>query len=324
MDVLTNIISAMRLSGSVFLEAEFTSPWCVTAMIPREDWSAFFPEAAHIIAYHYVAEGEFLCALEDQPPVTVRQGQILLLTSNDKHVKGSSLAREGVSARSLMQPQQDGGLARIFHGGGGDRSKILCGFFGSVAPTNELLRGLPRLMVIDSTSGAAAEWLANSMRFASREAMVRSPALVAQLAELLLAEAVRQYVAALPEGQSGWLAGLSDPHVRKTLGLLHSRYSEAWTMERLAREAGLSRSALADRFATHLGEPPIRYLSRHRMKVAADLLDAGSGPICSVGYCVGFTSEAAFSRAFKKEFGLPPGAWRKRGKTDATSPWSSR
>jgi AraC-like DNA-binding protein len=311
MDVLTSILSSMKLSGSVFLEADFSGPWCVSSRLMPEDCAAFFPEPAHVISYHYVASGSLLCAVGDDPPLEVRAGQILLVPRNEQHVLGSCLSERPVSARDLMQPPTDGGLARIRWGGGGEPTKLFCGFLGTLTPVNSFLLSLPSILIIDATSGTKGEWLASSIRYASTETAARSPELLGRLAELLFAEAVKQHLDSLPEDQSGWCAGLRDPHVSRALTLLHTRYTEAWTTEDLAREVGLSRSALASRFTVHLGEPPMRYLARHRMNMAANLLQEQGQNASSVGYSVGFSSEAAFNRAFRKEFGVPPGMWRK-------------
>jgi AraC-like DNA-binding protein len=310
MDVLTSVLSAMKLSGSVFLEAEFTCPWCVTSHLGPEDCAAFFPEPGHVIAYHYVVSGEFMCAVGSEPPVKIRAGQILLLPKNEKHLLGSPLTASAISSRDLIQPSSETGLPQIVWGGGGAKSELLCGFLGTLTPINSFLLSLPSILVIDASSGTTGEWLVSSLKYASTAAAAASPELVGRLAELLFAEAVKQYVADLPPGHTGWLAGLRDAYVSKALTLLHSQVAEAWTTEDLAREVGLSRSALADRFTSVLGEPPMRYLSKHRMNVAANLLQEGRQNAGNIAYSVGFNSEAAFNRAFKKEFGTPPGSWR--------------
>ena len=312
MDVLSSVLSAMKLSGSVFLEADFSCPWCVTSQMSPEDCALYFPLPAHVIAYHYIVEGECRCAVGDDPPIELRAGQILLVPRNEKHRIGSNLdAADPISSRDLVRPPEGQGLAKIVWGGGGEPTKLYCGFLGTLTPINAFLMSLPSVLVIDASEGTAGEWLASSIRFASTEAAARSPELVGRLAELLFAEAVKQYVETLPPDHSGWLAGMRDPHVSKALTLLHARPAEAWTTELLAKEVGLSRSALADRFTSSLGEPPMRYLAKHRMNVAANLLQEGTRNSSNIAYAVGFNSEAAFSRAFKKEFGVPPGMWRK-------------
>jgi AraC-like DNA-binding protein len=310
MDALSNVLSAMKLSGSVFLEANFSSPWCVTSELRAREMAAFFPEAQHVISYHYVAAGELQCAVGSEPPVTVRAGQILMLPKNERHLLGSAITDDAVDSAALFRPCDDG-LLRIDWGGGGAPTQIYCGFLGSATPINAFVMSLPSVLVIDASTGTTGEWLASSVRFASGEAQVKSPEMVGRLAELLFAEGVKQYTAQLPPEASGWFAGLRDPHVSRALTMLHANCAEGWTIEQLARQVGLSRSALADRFTALLGEPPMRYLARHRLNVAANLLRDGKSHANEVAYAVGFNSEAAFSRAFKKEFGVAPGAWRR-------------
>lgn len=309
MDALTSVLSAMKLSGSVFLEAEFSHPWCVESQIAPEHCAPYFREPAHVISYHYIISGELVCSIGSEPPRKVCAGQIMLLPRNERHLMGSVLTATPTPTRNLVRPDADGGLPRIDWGGGGEKTSLLCGFLGTVAPANSFLLSLPAMLIVDVAADSSGEWLASSLRYASSES-IRSPELVGRLAELLFAEAVRRYVDAMPEDERGWLAGLRDRHVSRALTLLHSRQAEPWTTEALACEVGLSRSAFADRFTHLIGEPPMRYLARHRMNVAANMLRDGEAA-GSVAYAVGFSSEAAFNRAFRKEFGVPPGRWRK-------------
>jgi AraC-like DNA-binding protein len=233
-----------------------------------------------------------------------------LMPLNERHVMGSALTTNPARTRELIQPAGDGGLPRIVWGGGGETTRILCGFLGTITPINAFLMSLPSMLVIDASEGTSGEWLASSIRYASSES-ARSPEMVGRLAELLFAEAVKHYVHALPPSEGGWLAGLRDLHVSRALTLLHGRHAEPWTTEKLARTVGLSRSAFAERFTQLIGDPPMRYLARHRMNVAANLLREGTQNSSDICYAVGFGSEAAFSRAFKKEYGIPPGQWRR-------------
>ncbi len=310
MEALSTVLSAMKLSGSVFLEAEFTSPWCVASQIHPDDCAAYFPQPAHVISYHYVRSGRLVCSVADGPEIEVHAGQIFLLPRNERHLLGSSLDGRPVNARELLMPPDDGPLARIQWGGGGERTELFCGFLGTLTPVDSFLASLPGILVIDTSSGASGEWLTNSIRYASCGGQ-DSPQMLGRLAELLFAEAVRQYILSLDEEQTGWLAAARDSHVSRAIALIHSRCAEDWTTETLAREAGLSRSAFADRFTRLIGAPPMRYLAHHRMNVAANMLREGCQNASNIAYSVGFNSEASFNRAFKKEFGAPPGAWRK-------------
>jgi AraC-like DNA-binding protein len=311
MDPLTSVLSAMKLTGSVFLEAEFSAPWCVASRIAPEDCAAYFPTPRHVIGYHYIVEGTFLCRVGDEPPVEVRAGQIVLLPRNEEHHLGSCLTADPINSHDLIVPQDSGRLARIRWGGGGEKVVMLCGFLGTLTPLNSFLLGLPAVLVVDASSGSAGDWLVSSVRYAARETISGSPEIVGKLAELLFIEAVRQFVADMPPDRKGWCAGLRDPFVSQAMTLLHTRFAEDWTTDSLARAVGLSRSALAERFTRYIGEPPMRYLGRWRMAVAANLLREKRQNACNVAYAVGFNSEAAFSRAFKKEFGVPPAQWQR-------------
>jgi AraC-like DNA-binding protein len=312
MDPLADLLRTMKLSGGVFLEAEFSAPWCVTAQVAPEDCRPFAPMPAQVIAYHYVVAGGFLLQCEGEPPVSVVAGEIVVMPRNERHTLGSARHLRPVSADQLLIPAGDGGLARIVHGGGGERTQILCGFLGSDARHHPLLATLPKILKLHVEAGVAGDWITSSFRFAAQALRTGSASVLTKLAELLFTEAVRRYVATLPPGQTGWLAGLGDPAVAGALALMHGRFAEPWTTDALAREVGLSRSAFAERFTVLMREAPIRYLTRWRLQLAEARLRDGQ-PISQVAYEVGYESEAAFNRAFKREFGLPPAAWRRHG-----------
>jgi AraC-like DNA-binding protein len=317
MDPLLDLLRGLQLSGGVFLEAEFTAPWCVTSSVDPDVCSAFFPRPAHVIAYHYVTEGSCVVKVDaaDTPALTVRAGEIVLLPSNDPHRLGSSVSLPAVSAAELIEPGASGGLARIVHGGGGERTRILCGFLGTTTVKPPIAQVLPPALSVSVDQDSAGAWIESSFRFASQELAAGgsgSPAIVARLAELLFIEAVRRHVASLPREQRGWLAGFRDPIVGRALALIHGRREHRWTVPALAREAGASRSAFAERFTGLIGETPMRYLSRQRLRFAAQQLHDSRASISRLALDVGYESEAAFSRAFKREFGKTPAAWRKQ------------
>jgi AraC-like DNA-binding protein len=315
MDPMADILSATRLSGGIFLDAEFTAPWCVTAQVGPEDCSPFVPEPLNIIAYHYVSSGEVQLQVDDEPPVTVRGGEIIVLPRNSAHRLGSDVTLRAVSADGLILPAADGGLARIVHGGGGERTQMLCGFLGNDTPNDPILRILPNVLVVNVADGASATWIESSLKFAARElasGLVKSPAVLAKLTELLFIEAVRRYLGSLPPERSGWRAGVCDAIVGRALALLHSRMNHRWTTEALSQEVAMSRSAFAERFTRIMGEPPMRYLAQQRFQVAAQQLKESNDSIARIAFKVGYESEAAFNRAFKREFGVPPMSWRKR------------
>ena len=312
MDPLSSVLQAVKLTGGVFLEASFSAPWCVTAVLEPEDCRPLLSRPTQIIAYHYVLEGSLLLGVADAAPVEVRAGEIVLLPRNDGHLLASASGLRPVSTASLIRPS-GGGLARIDHGGGGAPTRIVCGFLGSDEAHNPLISALPPVLKLDLREAASRAWVEASVRFAAQELAAggfAAAGVVARIAELLLVEAVRGYAANLPAEETGWLKGLSDPYVGRGLALIHGDLARAWTTEALAGEVALSRSAFAERFTEVVGMPPMRYLTHWRMQLARRELQGGRRPIAQIAFATGYDSEAAFSRAFKREFGEPPARWR--------------
>ena len=309
-----DMLRAIRLTGGIFLDAEFTAPWCITAKVGPEDCTPFTPVPRHIIAYHFVTTGSCLLKVGDQRPVQVESGEIVVLPRNDDHVIGSALTLRPVSAERLIQSGPDGGLARIVHGGGGAPTQILCGFLGNDLPHNAFIAMLPSVLKLSVTDSASGGWIESTFRFAVNELAVgreNSPAIMAKLAELLFMEAVRRYLASQPPSANTWTTGMQDPIVARALALLHGQMARRWTTESLAEEIALSRSAFAERFTRIIGEPPMRYLARQRFEQATTQLMGSSDPVSRIAFDVGYESEAAFNRAFRREYGVPPGAWRR-------------
>jgi AraC-like DNA-binding protein len=314
-NALLDILRTMRLTGGVFLDCDFTARWCVTAspIGPEQVGLLMMPMPAHVIAYHYVTRGRMQLQLAAQDPVTVEAGQIIVFPSNPQHKLGSDLDLTPIDAKDLVRPPASGNVARIDHGGGGEVTHVMCGFLGTETPHDPLIAMLPKVLKLDAQEGASADWIESSLRFAALEmaaGRTGSLAILAQLAECLFMEVVRRYVDSLPQPDRGWLAGLRDPFIGRALSLLHSRKDQSWTADALAREIGLSRSAFTARFARIMGEPPIRYLARQRMRFAAQRLRTSHDPIARIALDAGYESEAAFSRAFKREVGLSPATWR--------------
>ena len=312
-DPLLDLLRSLRLTGGVFLEAEFSAPWCVGAHIGPEDCRAFVANPSHVIAYHYVTEGRCRLAVAGHADIELCAGDIVLLPRNDPHRLGSSLDVPPVDTGHLLEPGPDGALARIVHGGGGERTRILCGFLATDAAHLPVAMLLPPALTLTLADDAAGAWIRSSFRFGVEDLSgggPGTPAMLARLAELLFIEAIRRHVAALPEDRRGWLAGLGDPVVLRALALLHAEPSRPWTTEALAREVGASRSAFAERFTALLGDPPMRYLTRQRMQSAASRLRQSRESVAEIAFAVGYESEAAFSRAFKREFDQSPAAWR--------------
>jgi AraC-like DNA-binding protein len=307
--VLEEMLASLRLSGGVFVESDFRAPWSVFSHFTPEDCAQFFAVPEQLIAYHYVREGVLTCAIEGGPAVRVGQGEIVLVPQNLPHyLHGPEPWPTSIDAHDMLRQIGDDGILRLSNHGSGARTLIYCGYLGTVTPGNLLLQSLPPAMVI-GTDAMNGDWVVKSIDFAVRGVATNSPEMVGKLAECLFAEAVRRYVAALPSDGRGWLAGLRDPAVGTVLALIHGRYAEAWTLDSLARAAGVSKTVLAERFRALIGEPPMQYCARWRMRVAAGMLRDNRQNACSVAYSVGFNSEAAFNRAFKREFGTPPATW---------------
>ena len=316
MDAFSDVLRVIRLSGGVFLEAEFSAPWCINGRISSADCSAFQVTPRHVIASHFVSAGQMQLRVDDGEAIHVQAGDLVLLPHNDAHVFGSDLGVRPVSAREVMQPSAAGDIARITHGGGGEATQLLCGFLGTDSSFGPLLSALPRVLKLAVRATPLGAWIESSFRFAVSQiaaGRVGSATVIAKLSELLFVEAVNQYVAGLPEDRRGWLAGLRDPNIGRALALLHARPAGAWTAEMLAAEVGMSRSGFAERFASLVGQPPMQYLTFWRLHLAAQQLREARGSVAQVCHAVGYESEAAFSRAFKRQFGTSPAAWRRSG-----------
>lgn len=312
MDTLSDLLLSMRLSGGVFLDGVMRGPWSILSEMTPEDCAAYFPAGpSYIIAYHYVRSGLLTCQIGDGPLVPVRAGEIVILPRGVPHLLHGVEQAEPLCGRDIVEEPGADGLFRVRIDGDGEETRIYCGFLASSTPENMLLRSLPPIMVIDLDDAAKSDWIRRSLEFAVHGLSKDSPETVGKLAEGLFAEAVRRYIGALPPSKGGWLAGLSDPAVGRAIALIHSRYAETLSLDSLAREAGVSKTVLGDRFRALLGESPMQYCGRWRMSIAAEMLRRERQNACSVAYSVGFNSEAAFNRAFKREFGLPPAAWQR-------------
>jgi len=317
MDALSDVLRVAQLTGGVFLHAEFFAPWCVGGRIAPELCAPALGPASHLIIYHYVVEGELRIRIEDEDgeDLVIGAGELVLLPRNDPHLMGSDLGLPPVAGSDVVRPPKDGGLYSIHHGGKGRCTRMICGFLGCAsAKGNPVLSTLPPLLKLSVEHGGAAEWIRSTFQYAAAEVAAGRPGsetVLAKLSELLFVEAVRRYAETLPDGQTGWLAGLREPYVARALALLHRDINRRWTVDDLGREVGLSRSALADRFIRLIGAPPMNYLTNWRMQVAAQKLRDTSASIAQVAEMVGYESEAAFSRAFKKATGRAPATWRR-------------
>lgn len=319
MDAFSEVLKALRLESGIFLEAEFTAPWCIDSAPGKDDVQQILPGAEHVVIYHLLVEGACRASLPgDGAGIDLAAGDLLMFPHGDEHLLGSDLARTPVPAARLAQPSPQGGLARITFGGGGARARFVCGYLAcDVRLCRPMLGALPRMVRVPLGDRAGASWILGTIQRAAEES--RAPragteAVLTKLSELLFVEAIRCYIESIPEDQRSWLAGLRDPQVSRALRLLHGDPGRPWTVDDLGREAGISRSALAERFAQLIGEPPMQYLTRWRLALAARSLRESNEPILRIAGDVGYESEAAFNRAFKREFGMPPATWRRHSR----------
>ncbi|HXZ54655.1 MAG TPA: AraC family transcriptional regulator [Burkholderiales bacterium] len=315
MDALSDMLRLVKLTGAVYFAADFSAPWCISA--DDEAAGGALPKSEHMIFFHLLTQGSCFARLPDGESVHFEAGDLIVLPHQDFHVMGSAPGLAPVPIDAFFVPPAAGQIARASLGGGGEVTRIVCGFLSlDKRLAGPLLDNLPRLIRVRVDRGEAAAWLASSVKLTlAEEASPRagSGVMLAKLSELMFVEALRNYIEALPPEQTGWLAGLRDRYVGRALTLLHARPAEPWTVDSLAKEVALSRSALAQRFTDLLGTAPMQYLTRWRLQLAAQMLHSERRGVGAVASDVGYESEAAFNRAFKREFGSPPAAWRKAG-----------
>jgi AraC-like DNA-binding protein len=322
MDALSEVLGAVRLTGAVFLQMELRAQWSYLTAPARKIADVLMPDADHVIPFHLITEGQCYARLLDGDPVELAAGDLLLFPAGEQHALAAASAAAlrlkpvAITGESLRTLLRRGEIAEFKKEGAGAATRIVCGFLACDKRLAEpLLRSLPRLLKVRMRDGGTAAWVRSSIQFSVAESASARPgsaAVLARLSEVLFAEAIRYYVDELPPGQSGFLAALRDRHVGRALALLHEAPAHPWTVDEISTRVGLSRSALGERFNELLGAPPMQYLARWRTSLAARLLRESDVPVLRVATDVGYESEAAFNRAFKRELGLPPAAWRKR------------
>ena len=315
MDALSDVLRVVGLSGGIFLDANFTAPWCILGQVGPENCSPYMSPPAHVVCFHFVVEGRCFIDVTGAEPASVEAGEAVLLSRNELHKLGSDLRLKATPAADIIRAPEGVGVPRIVHGGGGDPCTMVCGFLGGDAQLAPLISTLPPLLKLRVRDTPGGEWVAQSFRYGAQQLANGDPGaatIMSKMSELLFIEAVRRYLTTMPEAHTGFLAGLRDPAVGKSLALMHTQVARDWTAEELADAVNLSRSAFADRFTTLMGQPPMRYLTGWRMQVAGHKLREGRQTIAQIAFDIGYESEAAFTRAFKREIGVPPATWRKQ------------
>jgi len=325
-DILSDVLRSVRLRSAVFYFVSCEGEWVAVAPASREVAKAVMPDAEHLMEYHVVTAGECWAAIAGEPPLKLKRGDVIVLPQGDAHVVSSAPGmRADVDVDSFFEMQRNQRPFRLHYAGGSQAelhegalaesatTKVVCGFIGCDArPFNPLLATLPRLLHLPAAGVGRSEQFA---QLAAEESAGKRPgadALLERLSEMMFVDAIRRHVDQLPQESTGWLAGLRDRFVSRALGLLHERPAANWTVEELSRQVGLSRSALHERFVELIGQPPMQYLTQWRMQCASRLLRETRASVASVAFDVGYDSEAAFARAFKRAVGLPPAAWRRQ------------
>jgi AraC family transcriptional regulator, alkane utilization regulator len=333
MDVLSDVLRVVRLSGAVFFTADFSSPWSIESPIPDMLASAVMPQAECIVLFHILVDGECEVECPGHPVTTMASGDVIVFPRGDQHTMRTHGTATATPLTSIFSPGRHDDPPQLSFGGGGRASQFVCGYLNCDQRFSPLVEGLPTMLLVRSrddystieavdASGSrpsvvppgSGTWLGTTLKFTINEARAARPgnaAMLGRLTELMFVEILREYMHRLPQNQGGWLAGLNDPHVGKVLRMLHTNPVHDWTVDELAREVAMSRSVLAQRFTELVGETPMRYLANWRMQLAKQMMREGAHNIQEVATRVGYESEAAFNRAFKRATGSPPATWRK-------------
>jgi AraC-like DNA-binding protein len=312
MDPLSDLLRVVRLDGAFFYPVEAIAPWGVESAAARELAPRILPNAEHLISYHILIEGRCFAGVLGEEQVELAPGDVIVFPHGDANLMSSAPGLRVMPGVSTAAPARYPAAVHIGANGPVGAS-FVCGFLGcDRLPFNPLLGALPRQLHVRGMSGAWVDTFARRITEESRLERPGADTVLTRLAELMFIEVLRRYLEGLPQGQTGWLAGVRDDMVGRVLALLHSSPEHPWTLDELARAAASSRSSVAKRFAELVGQPPMQYLTEWRMQVAANLLAQTGAKVSTVGAEVGYDSEAAFSRAFKKATGRAPGAWREQ------------
>lgn len=317
-DPLSDLLKTVRLTGAVFFEIAAQGPWAVASPTRELMLPKILPGANHLIAYHVVTAGRCFATAAGGQAISLEAGEVVVFTNGQPHIMSS---HPDMRADPPMPDVLDVAAAGekpfcINYGDGTISTKLVCGYLACDArPFNPLLENLPPVITAGDPRNNGAGWIGQFIRFAVTEAAetrAGGESVLTKLSELMFIDVVRRYLETLPPEQTGWLAGLRDPSIGKALALLHGKPAHNWTIDELAKQAGLSRTVLAERFAELVGIPPMHYLAKWRMQIASELLTRSSANLANISAQVGYESEAAFSRAFKKMVGVPPSTWRRQ------------
>jgi AraC-like DNA-binding protein len=316
LDVLSDVLRAVRLTAVVYFDFDLMSPWVAEAPPSREIAGTVLPGSERVIEYHLLMKGSAWAHAIGDEPIRLREGDLLVFPQGDAHVVSSGAGMRSAPDLSMYTRVSSLPMVHELGIGSGERTRLICGFFGcDERPYNPLLTALPTVIHLAAAEGeASAQPLGAMLEMALRKERRGQPGtdnVLSRLSELMFVEALRRYLVELPSTRRGWLAGLRDPLVGRALEAMHGAPRDPWTIESLGRTIGVSRSVLAARFTEMVGHPPMHYLTLWRMQLASRMLRDGQ-QVIDVAEAVGYESEAAFSRTFKKLMGTPPVMWRRR------------
>jgi len=323
MDAFSEVLSGVRLKGAMFFTAEFSAPWLLSTPHCRLLAPALAPGAPHIVVYHFVVEGTARARVDGGPEVELLPGDIVVFPHGDPHHLSAGSGTKALENATLLQRIATGDLSPMQAGGGGATTRFICGYL-TLDPLlcGPILEILPQMLKVNVRTDREGHWLEQSILHLIEETASHragSDAMLAKLSEALFVDTVRRHVAGLPEQTTGWLAAARDPVVGRALAFLHRRPEHAWTLAELATTAGTSRSVLMERFTRYLSDSPIAYLTGWRLRLAAQALTSSAKGVADIAAGVGYESEAAFNRAFKRAFGLPPARYRREAKESANA-----
>jgi AraC-like DNA-binding protein len=316
-DALSDVLRTVRLTGAVFFYFDLKGKWVAEAPPAQKCIPFVMPGAQHLIEFHLITRGRCWAGLLHERPIELKGGDIIVFPQGDPHVVSSAPGMRNPPNFQIFDGADVTQLPFVDALGDGesDPTEIVCGFFGcDRRPFNPLLEALPRFIHMNADASSNRAWLSQFSQIAVAETQTKragGESILARMSELMFVEVIRSHIETLPEEQTGWLAGLRDRSVGRALNLLHGRPSHAWTLDELAKESGLSRSTLSERFTSLIGQSPMQYLARWRMQIAANRLVNSTDSVAQVASEAGYDSDAAFSRAFKRSVGMSPAAWRR-------------
>lgn len=336
MDVLSDVLRVIRLQGALFFSTRFTSPWAFDALPAARLARLMQTRAESISLFHIFIEGECWISLENGEPFLLEKGCGVIFPHSPVHQMCSSPGLTRAKPFDSLLPLFEGDIVpNITYGGKGALTRFICGYLECDYRFNPLLGALPSVIVISPPGSSLLnhisedgpiqksnviitdynDWLGTTLSYIIKETEKKDPGcstIISRLTELLFVETLRRYMQQLPAGQQGWLAGVNDPQVGRVIRFMHEQPGEKWTVEKLARSAGVSRSALASRFTELIGESPMQYLTNWRMQVAKSMMKQSEQSFAEIAAQVGYNSDVAFSRAFKRLVGQTPARWKEQ------------